>query len=162
MRFKHNIGSAWEVRAGSLRGLADWIRTLGPGMGNKWSRNYIVIFFFMISPEGGKSEGWQRQMGGHSFNLENFYNHSQNNDILSGVADYQSPMISITLRRLAITHISDFGIHRIIKPRDCNLIPLLWGHCASAAGFSCTHLQSNSCTVLHFWLCFTTPQQSNT
>lgn len=103
------------------------------------------FFFFMISPEGGKSEGWQRQTGGHSFNLENFYNRSQNNDILSGVADYQSPMISITLRRLAITHISDFAIHRIIKPRDCNLIPLLWGHCASAAGFSCTHLQSNSC-----------------
>lgn len=145
MRFKHNIGSAWEVRAGSLRGLGDWIRTLGPGMGNKWSRNYIVIFF-MISPEGGKSQGWQRQMGECRFNSENICNHFQSNDILNVVTDYQSPMISITLRWLAITHISDFMIPRIIKTRDCNLTPLFWGHYAAAAGFSCTHLKSNSCT----------------
>lgn len=145
MRFKHNIGSAWEVRLGSLRGLGDWIRTLGPGMGNKWSRNDIVIFF-MISPEGGKSEGWQRQTGERSFNSENFHNHFQNNDILNGVADYQSPMISITLRRLAITHISDFMIRRIIKTRDCNLTPLFWGHCTATAGFGPTHLQTNGCT----------------
>lgn len=100
----------------------------------------------MISPEGGKSEGWQRETGKLSFNSENFYNHFQNKDILNGVADYQSPMISVTLRRLAITHISDFMIHGIIKTRDCNLTPIFWGHCTATAGFGSTHSQTNGCT----------------
>lgn len=37
-----------------------------------------------------------------SFNLENFFKRFQNSDILRGVADYQSPMIRITLRPLKV------------------------------------------------------------
>lgn len=64
MRFKHNIGPAWEVRAGSLRGLNEWIGPLGPSMGNKWSRNYIVIFQDQPGREGagetGEADHWVR------------------------------------------------------------------------------------------------------
>lgn len=37
-----------------------------------------------------------------SFNLENFFQRFQNSDILHGVADYQSPMIRISLRPLVV------------------------------------------------------------
>lgn len=117
------LGLAWEINGAEIT----------------WS------FFSCSAWKEGNQED-ERQTGERSFNSENLYSHFQYNDILNGVADYHSPMISITLRRLAITHISDFMIRRVIKTRDCNLTPLFCGHCTAAADFSSTRRRM---VVLH-------------